>query len=106
MTKSQNMFGAVAAFGLTAMLAAGAAGAQPVRLTVGDLSTPSAARAFDAELASAAHRACAGEYRLTELAGLMACEQQARDQGLSQLTPAQRGAYAEALRPASRLAMR
>jgi UrcA family protein len=106
MTKSQKMFGAVASFGLMAMLAAGAAGAQPVRLAVGDLTTPSAARAFDAQLAAAAHQACASEYRLTELAGLMACERQARDQALSQLTPAQREACAEALRPASRLAMR
>ncbi|HEY1751310.1 MAG TPA: UrcA family protein [Caulobacteraceae bacterium] len=106
MTKSQKMFGAAAAFGLAAMLAAGAAGAQPVRLTVGDLSVPGEAQAFDAQLAAAAHRACAGDYQPSELAGRAACESAARQRAVSQLTPAQREDYAQALRPAQALAMR
>lgn len=80
---------------------AGAASADGLRVPVGDLGRPDVAIAFDHRLAHVADRFCSGRYRPLELAAIAACETAVRREALDQLTPAQRDAFAAALRPAS-----
>jgi len=80
--------------------------AEGLRVQVGDLSQPSAARDFDRQLDAAAHRLCDSLYRPMELSQKAACVDAARDEGLSQLGYHQREALAHALGPDSKLARR
>jgi UrcA family protein len=98
MTKFQHIFSVTLAT-LALSAAAISANAQTVRIRVGDLSSPAAARAFDQRLFAAAERICASRYRLNDLGGIAACETAVREEGLAQLSPQQQ-AYLQSLRPA------
>jgi UrcA family protein len=94
---------AAAAIGLTSLLAT-QAGAQTLRIPVGDLSTPDAAQSFDRQVTEAAARFCDARYRGVELDQRMTCASAVREEALAQITPTQREAL-EAARPGVRLAM-
>jgi UrcA family protein len=83
---------------------ASSAVAEGLRVPVGDLSQPSAARDFDQRLNAAAHRLCSQRYRPVELDAEAACVAAARSEGLDQLSSAQREALAEHLPARSALA--
>ena len=86
----------VVALALVAGLANPAAG-EGLRVPVGDLSQPAAARDFDRQLDGAAHRFCWARYRPMELDQIAACEHAIREEGLAALTPDQREALAHTL---------
>ena len=83
------------------LAAASAASADGLRVPVGDLSQRSTAIAFDHRLADVESRFCHARYRPLELTAIAACRQAVREEAMDQLTPAQRDAFAAALRPAS-----
>ena len=100
-------------FGIATLCLAAAAPslamAQPsmgLRIPVGDLAQPDAARDFNARLQAAATRFCTAHYRPVELAQLMTCERAVRDEGLSQLSWSQREAFAHAIGPDRQMASR
>jgi UrcA family protein len=97
---------ATAALVLGAGLTAGAAAAPALRIAVGDLSTPTAAQAFDHRLEAAERRLCRPRYAPQDLDGPAACRRAVREEALEQLTPAQQRAYAEAHGAPARLAGR
>lgn len=103
MTRFQQTFRVTLAT-LALSAAAISASAQAVRIQVGDLSSPDAARAFDQRLSAAAERICANRYRMNDLAGMAACKNAVREEGLAQLSPQQQ-AYLQSLRPASKWVM-
>jgi len=94
---------AAVAVGLGSLLAT-QAGAQTLRIPVGDLSTPDAAQSLDRHLTEAAARFCDARYRAVELDQRMACARAVREEALAQLSPIQRQAL-EAVQPGVRLAM-
>jgi UrcA family protein len=89
---------------IASLLTATTAAAQKARIEVGDLSTPAGATSFDHRLNDGARRFCAERYRPMELNAIATCEQAVREEALAELSPAQREAYAQARRPAQRLA--
>ena len=89
---------------VAATLATSASMAGGVRVRVGDLSQPAGARDFDHRLQRAAERFCASRYLPAELDKTAACIKAAREEGLAQLSVAQRDALATALGPGVRLA--
>jgi len=94
---------AAAVLGLASLLAT-QAGAQTLRVQVGDLSTPDAAQSFDRQLTQTAARFCDARYRGVELDQRMDCVRAVREEALAQLSPTQREAL-EAVQPGVRLAM-
>ena len=80
---------------------AGAASADGIRIPVGDLGQRDAAIAFDHRLSGAENRLCNFRFAPVELDAIAACRKAVRQEAIDQLTPAQRDAYADALRPAS-----
>lgn len=71
--------------------------ADGLRLPVGDLSNPAAARDFDRRLADAARQFCEARYSPMELEQGAACRRAIREEGLAQLTAPQRIALSRAL---------
>ena len=89
---------------LAAMSLASAAGADGLRIRVGDLTRPSAARDFEQRLDSAARRFCFARYRPNELDQIGACQAAIREEGLAELSPEQRDALAHSLGAGRQLA--
>jgi UrcA family protein len=87
--------------GLGVVTAAGAAAADGMRIPVGDLGQRDGAIAFDHRLTQVENRFCHARYRPLELVAIAACEKAVRAEAMDQLTPAQRDAFAAALRPAA-----
>ena len=93
--RSTCIIGSVIALGLLAV-AAPAAG-EGLRIAVGDLTQPAAARDFDHRLDQAAHRFCYARYRPNELDQMAACRAAIREEGLAALSQDQRDALARSL---------
>ncbi len=96
-TTNSSALGAVLALALAGTVAIGPAAADSLRISVGDLSTPAAARALHQRIEIAAARLCEPSYALVDLGGWAACRASVREDALRQLTPAQQVAYAAAL---------
>jgi UrcA family protein len=105
-TMNSSALGAALALALTGAAVAGPAPADSLRVQVGDLSTPAAARAFHQRIEIAAARLCAPSYALVDLNGWAYCRASVREQAMRQLTPDQQMAYAAALAPAMAFASR
>jgi UrcA family protein len=91
---------------LAGTVTAGPAAAQSLRIPVGELSTPAAARALHQRIQIAAARLCEPSYALVDLGGWNACLSSVREEAMRQLTPAEQQAYAAALRAPTALAAR
>ena len=91
-------------FALAALSLASAAAADGLRIRVGDLAQPSAARDFQQRLDGAARRFCFARYRPNELDQIGACEAAIREEGLAELSPEQRDALARSLGAGRQLA--
>lgn len=105
-TMNSCALGAALALALT-----GAAMADPIpgnslRIQVGDVSTPSGARALQHRINIAAARLCEPSYAWFDLGGWDACLSSVRKEALQQLTPADQQAYAASLRAPTSLASR
>ena len=75
-----------------------------VHLQVGDLSTPAAVKAFDQRLNEAAHQLCSQGNSPHDLQAMKICVEEAREEILLKLTPAQLQAYHAASRSPAPLA--
>jgi UrcA family protein len=90
-----------------ALLATAAiAGDGGVRVAVGDLNRPEAARDFYHRLSVAADRFCADRGKPEDLLYLAACRASIRDQAIAQLSQEQRQALLDALGPKPQFAAR
>lgn len=85
---------------------AGAASADPLRIPVGDVSTPAGARVLEHRIEVAAARLCQPSYALVDLNGWHYCLNSVRQQALQQLSPVQQQAYAASLSTPVALATR
>ncbi|MGA0604156.1 UrcA family protein [Caulobacter sp. KR2-114] len=83
----------IVALAVTSLLWATHAGAEDLRIRVGDVSQADGAHAFNDRLASAARALCAG-YSRADLAARDACAASVRRQALAQLTADQRAELA------------
>ena len=83
---------------------ASAASADGLRIRVGDLTQPAAARDFEHRLDSAARRFCFARYQPGELDGIAACQAAIREEGLAELSAEQRDALARSLDASRQLA--
>jgi UrcA family protein len=102
----QLLFVTPAAVALIGAATAAIAGDAAVRVAVGDLNQPAAARDFHHRLSLAAARFCVDRYRPVELAALAACRAAVREEAVAELSADQQQALADALAPAPKLASR
>lgn len=105
-TRNSSALGGALALAFTGAVAAGPVPADSLRIPVGDLSTPAAARALHQRIEIAAARLCEPSYALGDLGGWSACLASVRDEAARQLTPAEQQAYAATLRAPTALAAR
>ena len=103
---TSNRLPVAAAVATAFALCATGALAQAVRIPVGDLSTPEAARAFGHRLEAAAQRICRPRYAAADLDGPAACKAAVRQEAIAQLTAAQQQAFAAAIGAPARLVSR
>lgn len=105
-TMNSPALGAALALAVTGAVAVSPAMADSLRIPVGDLSTPAAARALHKRIEIAAARLCEPSYTLGDLGGWSFCLSSVREDAMRQLTPAEQQAYAVALRAPTALAAR
>jgi UrcA family protein len=105
-TRNSSALAAVLALALFGTAAAAPAPTNSLRIEVGDLSTPAAARDLHQRIEIAAARLCAPSYALADLSGWTYCLGSVRAQAMRQLTTDQQMAYAVALKSPTALAAR
>src|SRR5579864_3218610 len=93
---TSHIIGSLFAILLSAAVALPAAG-EGLRIRVGDLAQPAAARDFARRLDAAARSFCWARYRPNELDQIAACQAAVREEGLAALSQGRRDALAHSL---------